>query len=60
MMLKEENILLHKLETQRQLNMIDGRTLRAPKNDNDDHAISCMLFAAAMKYVSLHFMMEFI
>lgn len=59
-MLKNEDMLLHKLETQTQLNMIDGVTLRAPKKDNDDHAISCMLFAAAKKYVALHFMMEFI
>jgi hypothetical protein len=59
-LLREGEILIHKNETQRQLNMIDGGTLRAPKNDFDDHAISCMLFAAARKYVHLDFVIEFV
>jgi hypothetical protein len=59
-LLKDEEIILHNPETQRQLNSIEGSTLRAPKKDHDDHAISVMLFAAAKKYVHLTFSLGFI
>lgn len=59
-MLKDGNITIHKPETYRQLMIIEGATLRAPKKEHDDHAISAMLFAAAKKYVHLEFLLDFV
>lgn len=59
-MLKDGDITFHKEETKRQLNSIEGSTLRAPKKDNDDHAITAMLFAAARRYVHMEFLLSFV
>jgi hypothetical protein len=59
-MLRKEEVLIHSPETKRQLDSIEGETLRAPKKDHDDHAIASMLFAAARKYVHMEFLLEFV
>lgn len=58
--LKDEEMIIHSPETYRQLNSIEGESLRAPKKDHDDHALTAMLFAAAKKYVHLAFLLEFV
>lgn len=58
-MLREIEILIHSPETYRQLNAIEGDTLRAPNKDHDDHALTTMLFAAAKKYVHIEFLLGF-
>jgi hypothetical protein len=58
--LRDEELIIHNQETYRQLQIIEGRTLRAPKSDHDDHAICAMLFAAARKFVHLDFLLEFV
>lgn len=57
--LKDKEILIHSPETKRQLEAIEGETLRAPKKDHDDHALTAMLFAAAKKYVHMTFLIDF-
>lgn len=59
-MLKAEEIIIHKETTFNQLVSVEGRTLRAPGKQNDDHAISAMLFAAAKKHVHLNFLLAII
>jgi hypothetical protein len=58
--LRDQEITIHNQETYRQLSIIEGATLRAPKKEHDDQAISAMLFACAKKFVHLSFLLEFV
>lgn len=59
-LLRDSDITIHNQETHRQLSIIEGATLRAPRKEHDDHAMSAMLFAAAKKFVHLGFLLEFV
>jgi hypothetical protein len=58
--IRDMEITFHNPETYRQLTTIEGATLRAPKKEHDDQAISAYLYAAAKKFVHLSFLIEFV
>lgn len=58
--IRDKDMTFHNSETYRQLTTIEGATLRAPKKEHDDHAISAYLYAAAKKFVHLSFLLEFV
>jgi hypothetical protein len=58
--IRDIEITFHNPETYRQLTTVEGATLRAPKKEHDDHAISAYLYAAAKKFVHLSFLIEFV
>lgn len=59
-LMRDGGIIIHSDETKRQLNDLEGSTLKAPEGAHDDHAICCMLFAAAKKYVVMEILLGFV
>lgn len=59
-LLREKKMIIHNRETYRQLQSIEGSTLRAPEGDHDDLATTAMLYAAAKKFVHLSMLIEFV
>ncbi len=59
-LMRDGEIIIHSDETKRQLSDLEGSTLRAPEGAHDDHAICCMLFAAAKKFVVMEVLLGFI
>jgi hypothetical protein len=58
--LRDKDITVYDHETYRQLTILEGSTLRAPRGEHDDHAICSMLYAAAKKYVHLTMVIGFV
>lgn len=57
---RNKEVTIRKRTSHSQLQSLDGNTLSAPAGLHDDHAITFMLFAAAKKYISLSFLIDFV
>ena len=58
--IQDQDMVFHDHETYRQLTILEGSTLSAPKGEYDDAAICAMLYAAARRYVHLDVLIGFV